>query len=202
MIGYIEGRLLQKDEDSAIVLTPGGVGYEVRLSVSCAAGLGEPGSTVCLYVSTIVREDAIELFGFEDYDRRQTFELLIEINKLGPKTALAILSCYNPDELREIAFSGTPDSLVSVPGIGKKSAERIFLDLRYRFEGKVGAKTARPTAGLGSAVYRDALGALTNLGYQEGEAAQALRKALEAEPDLDVSAAIRAGLKLLAAMRS
>jgi holliday junction DNA helicase RuvA len=198
MIAYVHGVLLAKQEKSCIVLTPGGVGYELAISVKLAASLPQVGEKIELYVQTIVREDALDLYGFASQDERATFAALIEIDRLGPKTALTILSMYSPDELLQIAVTGDPSALERVSGIGKKSAQRIFLELKYRFEGKAAPLAPASMAGKPAGVFLDALAGLTNLGYKDPEARAALTKALEDEPDLDVAGALRKTLKLLA----
>lgn len=203
MIGYLRGELLEKWERGCLILTPGGVGYTVGVSDMAGAGLPERGGGVSLYVHTIVREDALELYGFETFDDRCVFETLIGISKLGPKTALAILSLYTGDELRDIAVRGDMDALIRVPGIGKKSAQRIFVELKYKFEAEAKDAPAGVAGKSGAGgVYRDALAALGNLGYSDAEAAGVLKKTLEAEPDVDVSQALRLALKMLAAEKT
>jgi Holliday junction DNA helicase RuvA len=197
MIAYVHGTLLAKQEKSCVVLTPGGVGYELAVSVKLAASLPPRGEKIELYVQTIVREDAIDLYGFASLEERATFALLIDIDRLGPKTALTILSMYSPDELLTIAVTGDPSALERVSGIGKKSAQRIFLELKYRFEGKA-APLALSGAGKPAGVFLDALAGLVNLGYKDPEARAALNTALEEESDLDVASALRKALKLLA----
>jgi Holliday junction DNA helicase RuvA len=197
MIAYVHGTLLSKQEKSCVVLTPGGVGYELAISVKLAASLPPPGEKIELYVQTIVREDAIDLYGFPTQEERSTFAALIDIDRLGPKTALTILSMYSPDELLTIAVTGDPSALERVSGIGKKSAQRIFLELKYRFEGKAAPLTLAG-AGKPAGVFLDALAGLVNLGYKDPEARAALNTVLEAEPDLDVAGALRKALKFLA----
>jgi len=197
MIAYVHGALLAKQEKSCVVLTPGGVGYELAISVKLAASLPALGEKIELYVQTIVREDAIDLYGFASQEERGTFAVLIDIDRLGPKTALTILSMYTPEELLTIAVTGDPSALERVSGIGKKSAQRIFLELKYRFEGKA-APVLPLGAGKPAGVFLDSLAGLVNLGYKDPEARAALAKVLDGEPDLDVAGALRKALKFLA----
>ena len=141
MIGYLEGRVLARRERFAIVLTPGGVGYELELPAPVAASLPAAGGQTALFVHTVVREDALELFGFATLEDRETFRVLISISKLGPRTGLAILSQFTTDDLLHIVAAGDAEALIRVPGIGKKSAQRIFIELSYKLEGRA------PTAG-------------------------------------------------------
>ena len=197
MIAYLHGTLLSKQEKSCVVLTPGGVGYELAISVKHAAMLPPLGEKIELHVQTIVREDAIDLYGFPTQEERGTFAVLIDIDRLGPKTSLTILSMYSPEELLTIAVTGDPSALERVSGIGKKSAQRIFLELKYRFEGKAAPLTPG-FAGKPAGVFLDSLAGLVNLGYKDAEARAALTKVLEDEPDLDVAGALRKALKFLA----
>ncbi|MBF0480929.1 MAG: Holliday junction branch migration protein RuvA [Desulfovibrionaceae bacterium] len=202
MIAYVHGTLLSKQEKSCVVLTPGGVGYELAISIKLAAALPAPGEKIELYVQTIVREDAIDLYGFPTQDERGAFAVLIGIDRLGPKTALTILSMYSPQELLTIAVTGDPSALERVSGIGKKSAQRIFLELKYRFEGKAAPAPLAGGAGAAAGIFLDSLAGLANLGYKDPEARAALAKVLENEPDLDVAGALRKALKFLAKQNS
>jgi len=202
MIGYIEGRVLARRERWAIVLTPGGVGYELELPDPVAASLPAPGGQACLYVHTVVREDALELFGFATLDDRETFRALLGITKLGPKTALAILSRYTTDDLHRIVATGDMDALVAVPGIGRKSAQRIFIELTYKLEGRAPASGVVLPAQGGGGVAGDVVAGLTNLGYPEAEARRVATAVLEDESDLDVAGALRMALKRLAAEKA
>ena len=202
MIGYIEGRVMARRDRWALVLTPGGVGYELELPDPVAASLPAPGGQAGLFVHTVVREDAFELFGFASLEDRETFRVLLGITKLGPKTALAILSRYTADDLARIVATGDMDALVRVPGIGKKSAQRIFIELTYKLEGKAaGAGLAAPLAPVGG-VLGDVVAGLTNLGYAEADARRVASSVLEDEPDLDVAGALRQALKRLASEKS
>ncbi|MGD9609648.1 MAG: Holliday junction branch migration protein RuvA [Desulfovibrionaceae bacterium] len=202
MIGYIEGRVMARRDRWALVLTPGGVGYELELPDPVAASLPAQGGQVCLYVHTVVREDAFELFGFATLEDRETFRVLIGITKLGPKTALAILSRFTADDLARIVATGDMDALVRVPGIGKKSAQRIFIELTYKLEGKtVTAGGLAPLAPVGG-VLGDVVAGLTNLGYAEADARRVGTAVLEDEPDLDVAGALRQALKRLASEKA
>jgi len=202
MIGYIEGRVMARRDRWALVLTPGGVGYELELPDPVAASLPAQGGQVCLYVHTVVREDAFELFGFATLEDRETFRVLIGITKLGPKTALAILSRFTADDLARIVATGDMDALVRVPGIGKKSAQRIFIELTYKLEGKTAtAGGLAPLAPVGG-VLGDVVAGLTNLGYAEADARRVGTAVLEDEPDLDVAGALRQALKRLASEKT
>ncbi|TVM34695.1 Holliday junction branch migration protein RuvA [Oceanidesulfovibrio marinus] len=198
MIAYLEGRLLEVGESSLVLVTEGGVGYELYAPVPLLARLPVRGEQLTVYVQTIVREDAIELYGFEDWESRKLFAMLISISKLGPKTGLAILSMYSPDDLRRVVADEDVAALTKVPGIGKKTGQHIFLELKYKLKDTVGDL---PAAGPAGSVLRDAVTGLVNLGYSEEEARPAVEQALADDADLDVAEALRAALKRLAAKR-
>lgn len=197
MLAYLEGRLLEVWGNSCIVLTQGGVGYEVALPSHTLAHLPEKGEALRLFTSFAVREDAQELYGFESWEERRSFQLLISISKVGAKTALAILSLYRPEELRRLVMEEDVMALTRVSGIGKKTAQHILLELRYKFKAEAAPAAGGLAAPRGSLV-ADVLSGLSGLGYQEEEAAPVLQRVLQEEPDLDVSGALRATLKNLA----
>ena len=197
MLAYLEGRVLERTENSCVLVTAGGIGYEIFLPEHALAQLPAQGGTASFYASFIVREDAQELFGFPSWDERQTFNLLTGINRVGARTALAILSRFRPDDLRRIVAEDDAAALTQVSGIGKKTAQQIFLELKYKLKGEASVSLAAAVAGRPS-VYRDALTGLANLGYDEDTAGQVLRKVLENDPELDVGEALRAALKALA----
>ena len=197
MLAYIEGRLLERAETSCVLVTAGGVGYEIFLPEHALASLPAQGGMASFFTSFIVREDAQELFGFPTWDERQTFVLLRGINRVGARTALAILSQYRPDDLRRIVAEDDANALTRVPGIGKKTAQQIFLELKYKLKPGDGpvSLSAPSSSAPANTVYRDALTGLANLGYDEDMAGPLLKEALAADPDLSVGEALRAVLK-------
>lgn len=197
MLAYFEGRVLERTENSCILVTAGGIGYEIFLPEHALAQLPAQGGAAAFYTSFIVREEAQELFGFPSWDERQTFNVLTGINRVGARTALAILSRYRPDDLRRIVADDDAAALTQVSGIGKKTAQQIFLELKYKLKGDAPVSFSQ-AASAKTSVYRDALTGLANLGYDEDTAGQVLRTVLESEPDLDVGEALRAALKALA----
>lgn len=198
MLAYVEGRLLEVSENSCVLVSAGGVGYEIFLPSHALERLPEKGAQAAFFTCLVVREDAQELFGFPTWDERQTFQVLIGITRVGARTALAILSRFRPDDLRRIAADDDVLALTQVSGIGKKSAQQIFLELKYKL--KASGMPVLPPPGMDrpGTVFRDALTGLVNLGYDEDGASLVLKDALAAEPDLDVSGALRAALKALA----
>ena len=198
MIAYVEGRLSQTWGNACVVVTEGGVGYEIALPGHSLSRLPERGGMVAFHTSLKVREDAQELFGFETWDERQTFEVLITISKVGARTALAILSLYRPEDLRRLVLEDDLMALTRVSGIGKKTAQHIFLELKYKLKVEDLPNATALTGTPAGSVFRDVLDGLANLGYGEDEAAHVIKKVLHDEPDLDVSGALRAALKALA----
>jgi len=202
MIAFLRGELLEKSEKSCLLLTASGVGYEIGVATPTAAGFPAKGEEVSLYVHSQTTEDGTRLFGFATGEERGVFKALIDIPKLGPKTALAMLSCYTVAQLARIAAGEDVASLAQVPGIGKKSAQRMILEIKYALAGVSAGQGTMPSGTPVSGVYRDALAALGNLGYDDSRTGPVLREILDREPDLDVAQAIRASLKAIAAAKA
>lgn len=203
MIAYVEGRLAEVWGNACLVVTEGGVGYEVALPAHTLAALPGKGGSVALYTSLAVREDALELFGFATFEERQTFEVLVSISKVGARTALAILSIFRPDDLRRLVVEDDVLALTRVSGIGKKTAQHIFLELKYKLKVEDAPQAAALlAAGRPGSVFRDVLDGLANLGYAEEECAPLVKNLLHEESDLDVTGALRAALKALARGRA
>ncbi|MDR1242865.1 MAG: Holliday junction branch migration protein RuvA [Deltaproteobacteria bacterium] len=196
MIAYVEGILLEVTDNACLVLTGGGVGYELFLPAHSLARLPGKGSGVKFYVHTHVREDALELFAFDTLDERETFQILITINRVGARTALGILGAFRPDDLRRLVLDEDVFGLTRVSGIGKKTAQQIFLELKFKL--KLGAAPQLSAGSGGYSLPRDAVAALVNLGYADNEAAFAVKEVLKIEPDLDLSGILRSALKFMA----
>jgi len=196
MIAYLEGTVLRRDEESCILLTAGGVGYQVFMTVGGLSALPGAGDTARLFVHTLVREDALLLYGFSSWDERQAFETLLAAPKLGPRTALAMLGCYSPAELAACIAREDVASLTRVPGIGAKTAKRLLLDLKDKLVSSAPLSSGRvaPAASAES----DCVAALISLGYSRHEADDAVKTVFENEPDLDAGSAIRKALKIFA----
>ena len=204
MIGYLKGTLLSADEKGLVLLTSGGVGYNVAAPTTVIAKLPGKGGEVELFVHTQVAEKAIDLFGFLTSDDLDLFRTLLSIDKLGPKKAMAILSVFDAGHLREIAFREDTNTLATVPGIGPKSAKQILWNLKDKVE-KLGAvrTTAAGAAPQGpQGEYLDTLAGLKGLGYAEDEIRPMIIDVFDEEPDLDAAGAIRAVLKKINAARS
>lgn len=202
MIAYVEGRVLEVMESACLVVTGEGVGYEIFLTGHDLARLPEKNGQVHFYCSTEVREDALELYGFGTWDERETFQILTSISRVGARTAMNILTVFRPDDLRNIVIEDDPLSLTRVSGIGKKTGQQIFLELKYKLKLNGAAKPGAGTAALApGSVVKDAVAGLMNLGYPEEDSITVVKKALAEEPDLDVASLLRAALKLLAKAR-
>ena len=190
MIGKLTGILSDKNPPQVIV-DCGGVGYEVQVPMSTFYNLPADGQKVTLLTHFVVREDAQILYGFASGTEREAFRELIKISGVGPRTALAILSGLSVGELAQAVTRQDAARLVKVPGIGKKTAERLLLELK----GKLGADLGLPGAAIVSDNQGDIVQALIALGYNEKEAALAI-KPLPA--DVGVSDGIKLALKALA----
>jgi len=171
MIAQLRGRLLAKHPNQAIVET-GGVGYDVTISVPTFSGLPAAGIEVTLHIHTHVREDQIALYGFLRPAEKQLFEKLITVSGIGPKLAITILSGMAADEMVGAIRGNDVARLTRIPGIGKKTAERLVLELRDKLP--AAATGELPAAPPMSAAEEDVLSALMNLGYQRAVAEKAL----------------------------
>lgn len=196
MIGRLRGRLLEK-EPSSLVVDAGGVGYSVAVPVSTFARLD--GESVDLFIHTEVRADAILLFGFLSREERSMFRKLIAVQGVGPMTALAVLSGFTMEELIRAIQGGDTRRLQGTPRVGKKTAERICLELKEKLDdlSVAGTSTAPSPADALPRDLADAAVALENLGYKPQHARQALNKAREMAPDAPIQALLRLALKEL-----
>ncbi|WP_026652193.1 Holliday junction branch migration protein RuvA [Butyrivibrio proteoclasticus] len=203
MIAYVNG-ILESIEEGNAVVDVNGFGINVAISGSTYDRMPGIGEVVKLYTYTNVKEDAFNLFGFLSKDELNLFKMLITVNGIGPKGGLSILSVMSPDDLRFAIMAGDSASISKAPGIGKKTAERITLELRDKI--KVSEDDMLGTAsvsvadldGDGANVARDeAVAALVALGYNQGDALKAVRKVLSANPDAaeDTEALLKLALK-------
>lgn len=203
MIAYLSGKLLEKETNSVIV-DVNGVGYEVAIPLSTFYELGEIGSDVQLRIYTYVREDTLSLFGFKTIREKELFLKLISVSGIGAKSGIGILSGMSADEIINAIRSNNLMRLNSIPGIGKKTAERIVIELRDKINtistgGIETTQTATTSAApSGNEVYDDAVSALTNLGYQRAAAEKALNQAMQEGTEMSVQKLLRRSLQLLA----
>src|ERR1035437_6990034 len=185
MIGNIKGKIILKTEKFLIVET-GGVGYKINVSPDVLSKVKKTGDDIFLWIHTHVREDAMDLYGFLDREELEFFEMLINVSGIGPRSALAILGIATIETLRKAISTGDTTYLTKISGIGKKTAERIVIDLRDKFKGEEKGGSLREEL--------DALEALKSLGYSQNEAREALK---EVPSDFDTSAKIKEALKIL-----
>ena len=169
MIATLHGKLLSRTDD-ALIVNVGGVGFRVRAPTGTLANLGAVGSEVQLFTHLHVREDELSLYGFATEDELRLFETLLTVSGIGPKVALGILSATSTDTLRIAIAQGNIEILTTIPGIGKKTAQRLVLELKGKIDvsglGEIGELTP---------VDEDVVNALINLGYSAAEAARAAR---------------------------
>lgn len=175
MIAMLKGVLADR-AGSEIVLDVGGVGYELSVPMSTLEGLPAEGGEARLFVQTVVREDAIQLFGFSTRQEKMAFQALVKVSGIGAKTALAVLSGMPVPALARAVASGESDLLTKIPGIGKKTAARLVLELKGKLGDELEAvsESAAPRPAAGSAL-ADVLAGLMALGYTEREAAAAVK---------------------------
>ena len=179
MIAKISGTLDHKVPGEAIV-DVGGVGYQLFISLGVFYRLPEVGAPVSLYVHTHLREDALQLFGFLDQEEKQAFLLMNGVSGIGPKLALSILSGIPSKDLIRALRDGDQVRLLSVPGVGKRLAERMIVELKDKLAGLPGAEPMDGKDG-GSQLMRDAVSALVNLGYRRAESENVVREVVRRE---------------------
>jgi Holliday junction DNA helicase RuvA len=179
VIAQLRGAIVEK-QPSRLIVEAGGVGYDVQVPLSTFYVLGEPGTPVTLRIHTHVREDVIALYGFATPLEQSLFERLISISGIGPKLALAVLSGIEPVELIKAIRLQDVARLTAIPGIGKKTAERIGLELKDRLPASLqGAGQGTGATAPGDQLRDDLLSALLNLGYQRGVAEKAIDRTLQ-----------------------
>ncbi|MGE5350683.1 MAG: Holliday junction branch migration protein RuvA [Acidobacteriota bacterium] len=194
MIGHLTGKIIFK-KPTQVMLDVSGVGYVVNVSINTFEKLPEEGQTASVHTYLAVREDALTLYGFSTESEKQMFELLISINGIGPKLAQGILSGIQIDELKHALKSGNIARLVAVPGVGRKTAERMLLDLRDKVDAVTGEKEAPLVASF--KIKDDAIAALTTLGYNQKMAEKAIRDILMETPSIPLEDLIRQALSHL-----
>ena len=203
MIGYLSGRILEKDANTVIV-DVAGVGYEVTIPLSTFYELGDVGSEVNLRIFTHVREDALQLFGFKTTRERDLYLRLISVQGIGAKSGITMLSGMSAEEIVNAIRTNNLARLTSIPGVGKKTAERLVVELRDKIgELSVGVAAGASSgdasvSGSADAVFDDALSALVNLGYQRNAADKALQEAAKEGTEMTVQKLLRAALQKLA----
>jgi len=200
MIAHLRGTLLQKNTQ-AVILETGGIGYEVHVPLSTFYALPETGQEVELHIHTHVREDILALFGFQSGLEKNLFLMLISVSGIGPKLAVNILSGIGPEEFLEAVARADSLRLQSIPGVGRKTAERMVLELKEKAQKALGdfkVPEAAPDAAADKRIQEDALSALVNLGYQPKVAKAAVEKAARKGKEQSLEDLIKEALRLLA----
>ena len=197
MIAHLRGTLLEK-HPNVVIVDVHGVGYEVTIPVSAFSSLPEKGQPVMLHIHTHVREDALALFGFVAAADKALFEKLITVSGIGPKLAVTTLSGLTAADLVAAIRSGAVEQLVRIPGVGKKTAERMVLELRDKLDlaGLPARADAAPKSSF-SPIEEDVLSALMNFGATRGSAEAAVTKARSASEPNDFDPLFRRALKLV-----
>ena len=200
MIGSLRGTLADRSGTGEVLIEVGGVGYRVTVTPTTVVELGEPGTDVFVHIHHHIREDAQTLYGFLTRDERDGFEALLGAHGVGPALALAILSVHGPDALALVIAEDDVDALCLVPGVGKKTAARLLIELKSRLRvPTLDAGSSAPTGPIGSrgrlSARSDVRDALANLGYGPDEVAAVVR---ELPDDEDVSVLLKQALQRLA----
>ncbi len=196
MIAQIRGRLLRKSPHE-VVLDAQGVGYRVLIPVSTFYKLPEEGDEASLRIHTHVREDALQLFGFATETEELLFSRLIDVSGVGPKLAINVLSGIEAPDLVDALRRSDIARLVRIPGIGKKTAERLALELKDKMPAVLAAETGRGAAAPAHSLTEDLLSALVHLGYSRSEAEKGVARSLKDEPDGRFEDLLRRSLRLL-----
>ena len=201
MIAHISGKLIQKQPNS-IIVDVAGVGYELNVPLSTFYELGEVGASVSLRVHTHVREDALQLFGFRTEAEKKLFLLLNSVSGIGPKLAITVLSGLSAEELIQALRAGNLTKLTGIPGVGKKTAERMLVELKDKvvtiLPPGLEDSTASVMAHTGDAMREDVISALVNLGYPRAQAEKAVNTTLKQIPDERFEAILKSALRSLA----
>jgi Holliday junction DNA helicase RuvA len=200
MIYYVKGILTEYTEEG-VVIEAGGVGYQITVPASLLAELPQPGEEVKLYTYYQVAEDARRLFGFASRDERSLFMQIIKVSGIGPKLAVSVLGTLTPDALRLAVVSGDVKAIAQAPGMGKKTAEKLILELKDKID--LAAVLQKPAAGPSSAptvisdAFTEAVAALQALGYSSSEALKTVRS-IEAADDWTVDQILQEAFRKLA----
>ena len=197
MIALIRGHLIQKNPGYVLVET-NGIGYQLFVSLTTFYDLPESEQNVVLHAHTHVREDLLQLYGFSTLLEKELFQILIGVSGIGPKLALNILSGITPPELVHSLGSGDMARLISIPGVGRKTAERMILDLKEKAQ-KIQSREAFPRMDRRppDEMAEDVVSALVNLGYKKGQAEKAVESILRQTPDITLERALKASLTVL-----
>lgn len=204
MIAHLSGTLLSKQATS-VILDVAGVGYEVSIPLSTFYELEDPGSSVQLRIYTHVREDALQLYGFKTARERELFLRLISVSGIGPKLGITLLSGMSADEMITSIRNNNLAKLTLIPGVGRKTAERLVMELRDKVaslsagvDEDLGARSDTAALPTEDSMRADALSALLNLGYQRNAAEKAVTASLSEDGEVSVESILRSSLRKLA----
>ncbi len=202
MYAYIKGEIVDITDDN-LVLECNNIGYNIRIPLSVAQRLPGIGADVKIYTYTSVREDAFNLFGFLSKDDLEIYKKLIAVNGIGPKGALSILSAMSADDLRFAILSGDAAAIAKAQGIGKKSAERIILELRDKVsmmsKSDLNSEVLTTGSSVDTGTKNEALEALVSLGYTPSDALRAVRQ-IEITEDMDAGTVLKQALKIISTL--
>ena len=188
MIGYLSGKIISS-KPTRIILDVNGVGYVVNISINTFEKISDKESAN-LFIHTNVKEDSISLFGFYNESEKDMFELLISVNGIGPKLAISILSGILVDELRHAIMDGDISRIVSIPGIGRKTAERLVLELKS----KITSVSSEEGEKIPLSIKNEAIAALTTLGYNLKQSEKSVRDIISADPNVTLEDLIKKAL--------
>ena len=201
MIGYVKG-ILEEIEEDCVIVDVNGLGIRILTGGALASQMLVPGSEVKIYTYTYVKEDAFQLYGFISKDELSLFKKLITVSGIGPKGAASILSAFSAEDLRYAIYAGDIKTISKAPGIGKKTAERLVLELKdkveldYQADTLLGQLTDETVGSTEPNNRKDAIDALTALGYSSMDAAKAVKQA-DPNADMDAEDILKAALKYL-----
>lgn len=196
MLEYIKGTLVESSLQK-VTIEIQGLGYRLFIPFNNYAKLPQVGSLVTIFVSTVIREDAHKRYGFIDREQRDLFESLIEISGIGPKTALALLGHMEISDLQCAISQGKSELICKIPGIGKKTSERLIIEMRDKMK-KIEEKTGGAVSSREQTLLSDAISAMINLGYNAAQAQKATKAALEkSKPHPDLAQLITHALRLI-----
>jgi Holliday junction DNA helicase RuvA len=194
MIGYLTGKIIQK-KPTQVIIDVNGVGYIVNISLNTFEKITEIGKNTSLHTFLSVKEDSLTLYGFYSIAEKELFEILISVNGVGPKLAQTVLSGISVEEFKDAVANGNISRLVAVPGVGKKTAERMIIDLRDKLE-----KVSDSDSSINPKVFSlkdDAVAALVGLGYNSKTAEKVIREILEKDSSISLESLIKSSLQSL-----
>jgi Holliday junction DNA helicase RuvA len=200
MIAHIQGRLHFKSPEN-LIIDVDGIGYQVHVPLTTFYELPDVGDTVALYIHTHVREDALQLYGFQAQEEKALFVRLMGVAGIGPRLAVNILSGISPAELAECLGQGNLARLISIPGVGRKTAERIMVEMRDKLAALAADRDIALSvkSAADEAVMNDAISALVNLGYKKGVARKAIEEAVERlQGEINLEGLLKESLRALA----